>query len=80
MMGNPVPPNLVMSVRLEAVQWNTVLGVLGKQPYEIIALIIEAMQQQLQAQAVAPAGGASDQPGNGIDRASPHEPAMPAAT
>lgn len=78
-MTNPVPANLVMSVRLEAIQWNTVLGALGKAPYEIIKPVIESMEEQLKIQSVAQQTPPADEQrgSNGIDHP-PHEPAVSA--
>lgn len=74
MMNNkPVPPNLVMTLRLEAQQWNVVLGALGKAPYEIVMPIIAALEQQLQVQAEA-AGEPAVPLGNGLDHPQPAAP------
>jgi hypothetical protein len=51
MQNNPVPPALVMSVRMQAQQWNMVLAALAKTPYETAAPLIQAIQDQLEAQA-----------------------------
>lgn len=70
MMNNkPVPPTMPMVIRLEAQQWNVVLGALGKAPYEIVAPLIQAVQEQLQLQAEEASTGAGLPLGNGLDAA-----------
>lgn len=58
--NQPVPPTMLMGVKLEAQQWNAVLMWLGKQPFENVATIIQEISEQLQLQAAA-------QPSNGLD-------------
>ena len=55
-MPDPLPPNQVVSVSLEAQQWNTVVGQLMEGQYKVMAPLIGlivsqcgAVQQQLQS-------------------------------
>lgn len=60
---NPIDPTLPIAVTLEAREWNHVLGVLGKRPYEEIAGLIVKIGEQAQAAA----GQAPQPPANGAD-------------
>jgi len=64
MTQQPIPPNTPLAVILEAQEWNAIMAMLGKQPYEVVAALLGKIGEQLQtgaAQVAQPAG-------NGIDR------------
>jgi hypothetical protein len=44
----PISPTTPINVTLEAQEWNAVLGLLAKAPYEVVANIITKMGQQAQ--------------------------------
>ena len=45
----PVEPNQVIAVQLEAQAWNTVLQMLAKGPYEVVAPLMQAIATQANA-------------------------------
>ena len=59
-MNGPILPDAKLTVTLQAQHWQAVLTFLGKQPYEVVASLIQMIMQQCEAQ------GASA-PGNGVD-------------
>jgi hypothetical protein len=63
---NPIPPNTQLTVTLDAQQWNGVLAALSDAPYKVAAPLIQAMTEQLQAQAQM-----TLTPGNGLDHPAP---------
>jgi hypothetical protein len=68
MNQQPVPPNTVIMVKLEAQQWNVVLGALADAPYKVAAPLIQAMIEQFQSQTMG------EGVGNGLDI---HPPPVP---
>jgi len=56
----PIPATAMLSVQLEAQQWNAVLAALSDAPYRIAAPLIQAMSEQLQTQTLP-------RQGNGVD-------------
>jgi len=66
----PIAPNALLVVRLEAQHWNVVMSVLAEQPYKVAAPIIHQIGEQLQQQAQAYQQPPSPQPlaRNGHDR------------
>jgi hypothetical protein len=46
-----VAATMVLSVQLEAQQWNAVMAALVEAPYRVVAPLIESITQQLQSQA-----------------------------
>jgi hypothetical protein len=63
---NPIPPNTQLNVTLDAQQWNGVLAALSDAPYKVAAPLIQAMTEQLQAQAQM-----TPTTGNGLDHPAP---------
>jgi hypothetical protein len=72
-MMTPVPVNLLLTVTLEAQQWNSVLEGLGELKYKIAAPLVAALTEQLtrgaqaQATAITQPAVAEAKAGNGVD-------------
>jgi len=60
----PIPATTPLAVVLEAQQWNNVIAALGKAPYEVVAPLIQTINEQLQRGA---AQLQLHQPANGLD-------------
>jgi hypothetical protein len=48
---NTVEPTMPLGVTLQAQEWNQVIHWLGKQPYEVVAPLIQKIGEQAQAAA-----------------------------
>lgn len=70
-----IPANQQMTVKLEAQHWNSVMVFLGKQPYESVAMLIQAIQEQITQQAQQEQA----LPANGLDHARAERPLDAAA-
>jgi hypothetical protein len=53
MQTQPVSPTHPFTVNLEAQQWNAVLAAISEAPYRVAAPLVQAISEQLQAQAQA---------------------------
>jgi hypothetical protein len=60
-MNGLIPSDAKLTVTLQAQHWQAALTWIGKQPYEVVAPLIQMIMQQLEAQ------GDSTAPGNGVD-------------
>jgi len=74
-MQTPVQATMPLTVTLEAQQWNQVIAAIAEAPYRVAAPLIQAMTEQLQAQASSEMSPGAH--GNGFDTQPP--PLMPTA-
>lgn len=50
---NPIEPTAPLSITLQAQEWNQIIALLGKAPYETVAHLIGKIGEQAQASAAA---------------------------
>jgi hypothetical protein len=66
----PMQPDQMITITLEAQQWNAVLGALGEAPWRLSNPIIQRIVAQIEQSQGEPVP--LEQRGNGIDEHAPH--------